>query len=215
MSAQTHASAVSVEDSFAVPATAEQLQQVALALESNGFAAEVVDTAEDARRRIRSLVPGGSSVLTAASETLRLSGIADDIDHSDAAVSIGARVHSMNRQTEGEAIRRLMASPDVVIGSVSAVTHDGSLVAVSASGSQLPAYAGGAGRLILVIGAQKVVADLAAAMRRIESYALPLETERTKRAYGVPSFIGKILIINRDYRPGRTTIILTKQAIGF
>lgn len=215
MSAQTNAAGTDVDHSFAAPATTDQLRQVALALESNGFATEVVDTAEDARQRIRSLVPGGSTVLTAASETLRLSGIADDIDALGTAVSIRARVHSMNRQSEGDAIRRLMAIPDVVIGSVSAVTQDGSLVAVSASGSQLPAYAGGAGRLILVVGAQKVVADLAAAMRRIERYALPLETERTKRVYGMPSIIGKILIINRDYRAGRTTIILIKQAIGF
>jgi hypothetical protein len=212
---QTNVAVAASDDSFAVPAPTEQLQRVALVLASKGFATELVETVEDARKRIRALVPVGSTVLTAASETLRLSGIADDIDHSDAVVSIRARVHSMNRKSEGDAIRRLMASPDVVIGSVGAVTHDGSLVAASASGSQLPAYAGGAGRLILVIGAQKVVADLGAAMRRIENYALPLETERTKRVYGVPSVIGKLLIINRDYHAGRTTIILTKQPIGF
>lgn len=214
MSAQT-IDVAAVDDSFDVPASAEQLRQVAVALRSNGFAAEVVDTPEDARQRIRLLVPGGSSVLVAASETLRLSGIGDDIDHSDGFVSIRTHVHSMNRKTEGGAIRRMMASPDVVIGSVCAVTHAGSLIAVSASGSQLPAYAGGAGQLILVVGAQKIVPDLAAAMRRIESYVLPLETERTKRVYGVPSAVSKILIINRDYSAARTTIILIKQAIGF
>src|SRR6185437_11212421 len=98
MSAQTNAAGTDVDDSFTAPATTDQLQQVALALESNGFATEV------ARQRIRSLVPGGSTVLTAASETLRLSGIADDIDASGTAVSIRARVHSMNRQSEGDAI---------------------------------------------------------------------------------------------------------------
>jgi len=200
---------------FDTPATVEELHHVALALKSNGFAAEIVDTAEDARRRIGSLLPAGSTVLAAASETLRLSGITDDIDQSNAIVSIRTQLHSMNRRTEADAIRRLMTTPDIVIGSVSAVTHDGSLVAVSASGSQLPAYAGGAGQLILVVGAQKIVPDLAAAIRRIESYALPLETERTKRVYGVPSVISKILIINRDYLAARTTVILIKQAIGF
>lgn len=213
--AQKTIDAAAVSDSFGVPATAEELHQVAVALNSNGFAVEVVDTAEDARRRVRSLLPVGSAVLAAASETLRLSGIGDDIDQSSATVSIRTRVHSMNRRADADAIRRLMTTPDIVIGSVSAVTHGGSLVAVSASGSQLPAYAGGAGHLILVVGAQKIVPDLPAAMRRIESYALPLETERTKRVYGVPSVISKILIINRDYLAPRTTVILIKQAIGF
>jgi hypothetical protein len=215
MSAQTVASAGETSDSFAVPAPLAQLQQVAEALRANGFVAEIVERAEDARRRVRSLIPGGSTVLTAASETLRLSGIDDYLNHSDAIVSIRTRVHAMNRNTEADAIGRLMATPDFVVGSVCAVTHSGSLVAVSASGSQLPSYAGGARHLILVVGAQKVVPDLQTAVQRIETYALPLETERTKRIYGVPSTVSKILIINRDYLVPRTTVILINQAIGF
>jgi hypothetical protein len=215
MSTQTVASASETSDSFALPAPLDQLQQVAEALRANGFVAEVVERAEDARRRVRSLIPDGSTVLTAASETLRRSGIDDDLNHSDALVSIRARVYAMNRNTERDAIRRLMATPDFVIGSVCAVTHSGSLVAVSASGSQLPSYAGGARHLILVVGAQKVVPDIQTALQRIETYALPLETERTKRVYGVPSAVSKILIINRDYLAPRTTVILINQTIGF
>jgi hypothetical protein len=215
MSAQTTVSARATDDSFAVPAPADQLQKVADALRANGCVAQVVERPEDARRRVRSLIPGGSSVLTAASETLRLCGIDDDLNHSDAFVSIRTRVHAMNRSTEGDAIRNLMATPDFVVGSVCAVTLSGSLVAVSASGSQLPSYAGGARHLILVVGAQKVVPDLQTALQRIETYALPLETERTKRVYGVPSAVSKILIINRDYLAPRTTVILINEAIGF
>jgi hypothetical protein len=92
-------------------------------------------------------------VFTAASETLRLTDIESDINGSDRFIAIKPRVWALDRKTQGDEIRRLRAAPDFVVGSVSAVTEDGALVAVSASGSQLPAYAGGAGRMILVVGA--------------------------------------------------------------
>lgn len=215
MSAQATAPGTPSVDPFATPASAERIRQVCEALRGNGFAAEVVESPGGARERVRELVPSGSTVLTAASETLRMSGIEDDFNQSELVDSVRNRVHALDRRTERAAIRRLIATPDFVIGSVSAVTYGGSLVAVSASGSQLPAYAGGAGQLILVVGAQKIVADLPAAFRRIEEYALPLETERTKRVYGVASAVNKILIVNRDFAVERTTIVLISQAIGF
>jgi hypothetical protein len=61
----------------------------------------------------------------------------------------------------------------VVVGSVHAVTQDDYLVADSASGSQLAPNASGVRRAIWVAGAQKVVPDLAAALRRVQAYSLP------------------------------------------
>ena len=109
----------------------------------------------------------------------------------------------------------MRAVPDVVVGSVSAVTEDGVLVAASASGSQLPAYAGGAGQVIWVVGAQKIVPDLAAALWRIEAYAYPLEDVRTRATYGQPSAINTLLIARAEPLPGRTTVLLLREAIGF
>ena len=60
-----------------------------------------------------------------------------------------------------------MSTPDVIVGSVHAVTETGSLVVASTSGSQLPGYACGALRAIWIVGAQKVVPDLATALRRV------------------------------------------------
>jgi len=80
-------------------------------------------------------------VFTAASETLRLSGIDADINTSGRYQAVKPRVLAMDRITCADDIRRLLASPDVVVGSVAALTETGSLAAASASGSQLPAYA--------------------------------------------------------------------------
>jgi hypothetical protein len=81
----------------------------------------------------------------------------------------------MDRNTQRDEIWRALSTPDVIVGSVAAVTETGSLVAASATRSQLPGYAGAAARVIWVVGAQKVVPDLPAALRRVEDHCLPLE----------------------------------------
>jgi hypothetical protein len=200
---------------FADPAPAQRLERAAAALTAHGFTVEILDNAAAARTRIKDLIPEGTSVFTGASETLRLSGIEADINASGRYQAIRPRVLAMDRVTEADGIRRLLASPDVVIGSVAALTETGSLVAASASGSQLPAYAGGAARRIWIIGGQKVVSDLAAALRRVEDHCLPLETARTQAAYGKPSAINHLLILNAEPHAGRSTVLLLREAIGF
>jgi hypothetical protein len=69
-------------------------------------------------------------------------------------------------------------------------------VIASASGSQLPGYAGGSLRAIWVVGAQKVVPDLTTALRRVEEHCLPLESARAQAVYGGPSAINRLLILN-------------------
>lgn len=200
---------------FTDPAPEDRLQQAAAALAAHGFTAEVLDDAAAARARVADLIPAGASVFTAASQTLRLSGIEEDINSSGRYEAVKPRVLAMDRAAEGHDIRRLLASPDVMIGSAAALTEAGSLVIASGSGSQLPACAGGAGHRIWVIGAQKVVPDLPAALRRLEEHALPLETARTLQAHGVPSAINRLLILNAEPFPGQATVLILREPIGF
>ena len=57
-------------------------------------------------------------------------------------------------------MRILAAAPEYVVGSVHAVTEEGSLLIASASGSQLGPIVSGAEHVIFVIGGQKIVPDL-------------------------------------------------------
>jgi acyl-CoA hydrolase len=197
------------------PAPADRLERAAAALTAHGFTVETLDDVAAARARIRALIPQGASVFTGASETLRLSGIEADINASGRYDAIRPRVLAMDRATEADAIRRLLASPDVAVGSVHAVTETGSLVIASGSGSQLPGYAGGAARVIWIVGAQKIVPDLETALRRVEEHCLPLESARTQAAYGSPSAINRLLILNAELYPGRGIVLLLREAIGF
>jgi ketosteroid isomerase-like protein len=201
--------------SFADPASAERLERAAAALRANGFAAEILDDAAAARARVKDLVPEGASVFTGASETLRLSGIDEDINASGRYDAIRPRVLAIDRATGADEIRRLAATPDFVVNSVAAVTETGSLVLASGSGTQLPANAGGAAQAVWIVGAQKVVPDLNTALRRVEEHALPLENVRAQAVYGMPSAINRLLVLNADPRPGRGTVLLLREAIGY
>ena len=201
--------------SFGDPAPAQCLERAAAALTAHGFTVDILDDAAAARSRTKDLIAAGASVFTAASETLRLSGIDEDINTSGRYQAVKPRVLAMDRATGADDIRRLLAIPDVVVGSVAAVTETGALVIASGSGSQLPAYAGGAARAIWIVGAQKVVPDLSTALRRVEDHALPLESARTQEAYGWPSAVNRLLILNAEPYPGRSTVLLLREAIGF
>ncbi|GII59059.1 hypothetical protein Pth03_74480 [Planotetraspora thailandica] len=200
---------------FADPAPAQRLERAAAALTEHGFTVEILDDAAAARTRIKELIPEGASVFTGASETLRLSGIEEDINTSGRYDAVKPRGLAMDRATQLREIWLLMSTPDVIVGSVAAVTETGSLVVASASGSQLPGYAGAAAHAIWIVGAQKVVSDLPTALRRIEDHCLPLENDRAMKVYGEPSALNRLLILNAEPHPGRGTVLLLRETVGF
>jgi acyl-CoA hydrolase len=200
---------------FSVPAEDARVTRTAAALEAHGITVLRAANAAEAKHIVLELIPAGSQVHHGASQSLEASGIAEEIERSGRYGSLRSQAFGMDRETQADEIRRLTASPDVMLGSVHAVTETGSLVVASASGSQLGPYASGAGKVILVVGTQKIVPDLEGALRRIDEYAFPLEDARAQAAYGVHSGVNKVLIINREWTPGRITVVLCDQALGF
>jgi hypothetical protein len=200
---------------FTAPASEERIQRTAEALRANNIDAVVVDDREAAKRVVLERIPDGAEVHSGASKTLQETGIQAALEISPRITWLRTQLLSMDRKTQGREMRKLGAAPDIMLGSVAAVTEDGRLVTASNSGSQLGPYASAAGSLILVIGAQKIVTDLDEAMRRIYEHALPLESVRLRAIFGVDSHVSKILITNREAQPGRTTAILVREALGF
>ena len=200
---------------FATLADEARVARAAAALEANGISVIRAADAEEAKGIVLGLIPAGSEVHAGASQTLQTSGITEELEKSGRHELVGPRIWSMDRETQADEIRRLGSSPDFMLGSVHAVTETGSLVAASASGSQLGPYAAGAGKVILVVGTQKIVQDLDEALSRIYDYVFPLEDARAEEAYGVHSGVNKILIINREITPGRITVVLVDEALGY
>ena len=184
------------------------------ALEEHGFSVEVVDDLDVARQAVLARIPRGSSVMTNTSVTLAETGIADAINENGHYDSARARMAGLDFATQLREMKAIGGQPDYALGSVHAVTRDGTLVIASASGSQLASYAWGAANVIFVVGAQKLVPTLEAARERVYSHSLVLEDARAVVAYGQHSSVGKILEIHSEL-PGRIHIVLIRQAVGY
>ena len=191
------------------------LNEAVEALRANGIEAEVAPDRDRAGERVLELVPHGAEVFTMTSKTLETIGVKKQIDESGLYVSVRQRLNDPSGITPDKEKRRMGAAPDWALGSVHAVTKNGRLYVASMTGSQLPAYAYGAARVIWVIGAQKVVDTAEDAIRRIYDYVLPLEDQRMRAAHGIGSAFNKLLTINREASPGRLRVIFVKERLGF
>jgi hypothetical protein len=196
------------------PASPAAIETVVAAMQGNNIDVRVVDTGEEARRLVLDLVPAGAEVHSGRSKTLEDLGLFHELFESGTYDSVRARYLAMDRKTQAREIRKLTAAPDYMLGSVQAVTESGNLVVASASASQLGPYASGAGRLILVVGSQKIVPDLDEALRRIDEHVFPYEDAVVRRRLNMGTFLGKVLIIRREWIDGRITVILVREPVG-
>ncbi len=187
------------------------------ALKKNGIDAKFVETGEEAKKEVFSLIPDGSEVMTMSSVTLDSLGIPKEVQESGKYDSVKNKLSSMDKETQGLDMQRLGAAPEWTVGSVHAVTEDGHVFIASNTGSQLPAYASGASHVIWVVGTQKIVKDDTEALERIYEYVLPLESVRLNKAYNITvgSFVSKLLILNREINKGRITMLFVNEKLGF
>jgi hypothetical protein len=130
---------------FIAAARPDQVDRTARALVAHNFSVEVVPDARAARARAAALLPDRAGVLTAASETLRLSGIESDINESGRFVPVRSRLRALDLDS-----------------------------------SQLPCH-------------------------------LSDPRPRARAAYGRPSAVNKLLIVNAEPFPGRTTVLLVRE----
>ena len=207
---------VPIDERYSMASPEERIQRSAQSLRQNGFEVHVVDKPKDAKRVVESLLPPDKAIFTASSKTVKLSGLEESIDGSGSKYkSLRKEIGKLDRKTQFKERVKLGAVPDVVVGSVHAITESGQVFVASATGSQLGAYAGGAEKVIWVVGSQKLVKDFDDAMNRLELYSYPLEDARMRETLNMPSSLAKILIVNREFTPGRITIVLVRESIGF
>ena len=200
---------------FTTLASDDQIERTAKALEARNIRTLIAKNGEEAKRLFFELVPEGAEVFLGSSVTLETLGIKNQIDTSGKYDALRPRMFAMDRTTQGREIRKLGGAPDYAAGSVHAVTEDGRVMIGSNTGSQLGPYASSAGKVIWVVGAQKLVKDLDEGMRRIEEYVVPLEDVHMQQLYNSHTNLSKVLIVNKEVRPDRITMIIVKEELGF
>lgn len=204
-----------INEKYGVVADQATIEKTVEALEKNGIHALIVETGAEAKEQLFELLPKEAEVMNMTSATLDSIGVSKEIMESGNYNAVRKELESLDRETQGLEMQKLGAAPEWVVGSVHAVTEDGKVLIASASGSQLPAYAGGSSHVIWVVGAQKLVKDFDDGIKRLYEYCLPLEDERAQKAYGMGSSVNKILVVNKEFMQGRVTMIIAKEKLGF
>lgn len=195
----------------------ESIEKAIEALKANGITAKMVENGQQAKEEVLKLVPEGAEVFNETSVTLDTIGIPQEINESGKYDSVRNKLNKMDRDTQGSQMQKLGAAPDWAIGSVHAVTEDGQILIASNTGSQFSAYAGGASHVVWIVGVQKIVKNNDEALKRIYEYVLPLESDRANKAYNITtgSNVSKLLIVNKEVKANRTTLILVNEKLGF
>lgn len=199
---------------FSVPASAGALEALAARLRERNFEPVIVDDAAGALAAVMERVPDGAEVHSAKSKTLEDIGVFKVFMESDRHDFLRKKLFKMDRNTQAREMRKLVAAPDIMLGSVNAVTEAGQLLEASASGSQMGPYSASSGKLILVVGSQKIVPSLDAALQRIKEYVMPYENARLREQMGIDTMLARVLILERDFMPGHTTVILVREPVG-
>jgi len=185
------------------------------ALNAHGFRAELVPDKKAALEKIRLLIPAGAEVMTGSSRTLEEIGLLSTLATGDHPwKNLKAQIVAEKDREKQMTLRRMATFADYFLGSVHAITTKGQLVAGSASGSQLGAYAFGGKNLIIVAGTNKITEDLDEALLRLREHSTPLEDQRMK-GLGFPgTYLSKILIYEGE-RQRNVHVILVNEKLGF
>lgn len=193
----------------------EQIDRAVAALAGNGMKAYVVADAAQAKAKALEIIPTGAEVMNMTSVTLDTVTLVQEILESGKFKPARDLLNDASANPDEK--RRHGAAPEWAVGSVHALTEDGSAIIASNTGSQLPAYAYGATHVLWVVGAQKIVPDLETGLKRLREYVLPLESERANKAYSITtgSNISKLLIVSKELQQDRITTIIVKEKLGF
>ena len=122
-------STTAVPDRFTTLPDENSLQATVVALEEHGFSVEVADDLDAARQAVLARIPQGSSVMTNTSVTLAETGIAEAINDGDGRwESARNKMFALDFATQAQEMKAIGGQPDYALGSVHAVTWDGTLV---------------------------------------------------------------------------------------
>lgn len=185
------------------------------ALRTRNFNPSYVPDHQGALQTLIEWIPEGSEVMEGFSTTLIDIGFVDYLKNSDRYRYWRNKIQAESDEQRRRDLRRLAITAEYFVGSVQAIAYTGEVVSCDASGSRQGGYVYGAKNVIWVVGVNKIVPDLEAALRRTREHALPLEDARMKSLRAPGSRVGKLVIYEHEGSPNRIRTLLVGEALGF
>ena len=194
----------------------ETIDTTVKAIQAHGIRVIVVENGDDALAALQRIIPRGAEVMNGSSTTLAEIGYEDLLSGGKSGwKDLHMVVTSENDDAKRAELRRKSVAADYFVSSANAIAETGEIVACDMSGSRVGAWPFAAGHLVLVVGINKIVPTLEDALRRVREYAYRLEDARARKAYGIPSMIGKCVILAQEKAPDRVILILVKESLGY
>jgi hypothetical protein len=192
------------------------IQETVQAIEARNIRVIRAKDEMEALMRIQGLVPHGSEVMNGSSTTLIEIGFEEYLQSGESGwKDLHLLITAENNGDKRADLRRRSVAADYFLSSVNAIARTGELVGCDLTGSRVGAWPFAAKNLVLVAGVNKIVPTLSDALERVREYVYPLENARALHAYGVPSRIGKCVILAYEAVPGRTTLVLVNDTLGY
>lgn len=154
----------------------ESMETAAEALRRNNMDAYVVDTADEVLPLIKGLLHTGDTVAVGGSRTLDELGVIDLLRGGDYRF-LDRYAPDLTREQVTDIFRESFHA-DAYLCSSNAVTLRGELYNVDGNGNRIAAMCFGPRSVILVVGCNKLVADLEEAQKRVKTMAAPLNAKR-------------------------------------
>ncbi|MBQ4650394.1 MAG: lactate utilization protein [Firmicutes bacterium] len=198
---------------------------VAKELEKRGFDAYYVSTKEEAKDKVLSMIPEGSSVAWGGSMTLNETGIKDAIKAGN--YTVIDRETAQPFTDEWMAIMRQALTSDFFLMSSNAITEDGQLVNIDGLGNRVAALCFGPKEVIVVSGMNKVVCSLDDAWERARNFASPLNSQRYENLANPCVVTGMCsdcksqqsicsqFVVTRLVKNKRVKVVLVGEDLGF
>ena len=153
-----------------------QVERTLMALGKNNFNARYVPGAREAVDEIFAMIPDNSTVGVGGSVTLSQIGFYEEAEkHPIRLLNPSLKDMSMEEFIQ---VRREILLADVFLSSSNAVTEDGKLYNIDATGNRTGAMMFGPRKVILVCGANKIVKDLEEAEKRVRQWVAPMNARR-------------------------------------
>jgi hypothetical protein len=156
-----------------------QAQRTVQALKKNNFDAQYFPQATDALEALWKSIPEGATVGVGGSMTLDQIGFYDAIQKRP--VKLLNPFAKGLPPEEGGKIRRAIFSADVFVCSSNAVTEDGKLYNIDATGNRVAAMIFGPKRVVLLCGVNKIVKDVHEAHKKVMEWVAPMNVKKLGR----------------------------------
>ena len=178
------------------------------------------ETADEAVKAALAMMPEGSVVAHGGSATLTESGMMDALKSGN--YTLIDRASQNSRENYAKAILS-----DYYYMSTNAITLKGELVNIDGNSNRVGCLCHGPSHVMMLVGMNKVTADVESAIKRIRTYACPANADRLNRQTpcGITGvcgdcladdcFCNQIVITRRSGHKGRIKVFLIGEELGF